>query len=168
MARKIPQSIKEINVFINGIGYLGSAKNFKIPTIEVETTELKGAMSANVSTGAIKPLECELKISTLDLNVYAALGSNLAGVKIPLLLKASLIEDGKEHAVSVAISGDILSYEVGDMENGKEVELALKIAVRFESVSIDGVPMLIYDYNNLICIVGGVDLMSKVRSNLGE
>lgn len=43
MKRNIPQVVVEANAFINGKGYLGIVKNLKVPTIEFETIEAKGA-----------------------------------------------------------------------------------------------------------------------------
>jgi phage tail tube protein FII len=35
-------------------------------------------------------------------------------------------------------------------------------------INVDGVPMVLKDSENMICVIGGVDYMAGVRSNLGE
>ena len=70
--------------------------------------------------------------------------------------------------MALAVTGDIISWEMSDIESAKEVEITIKLSAHFISLSIDGVPMMLKDSKNMICILGGVDYMAQVRSNLGE
>ena len=146
MKRQIPQVIQEGNVYIDGIGYLGVTKKLKLPTIEFEMIENKGALSTNYTTGMLKATEVEFTVSVLDKNMWVNLGLNSFTNRIPWLFKASIFQSGKSKTVpfSAAFTGDIISYEV------------------------DGVPMVLKDSENMICVIGGVDYMAGVRSNLGE
>ena len=65
MKRQIPQVIQEGNVYIDGIGYLGVTKKLKLPTIEFEMIESKGALSTNYTTGMLKATEVEFTVSVL-------------------------------------------------------------------------------------------------------
>lgn len=168
--REVPQIIQEANVYINGKGYLGVTKKLKIPTIEFEMIETKSALSANYSSGAIKNTELEFTISKIDNNQFLALGLNSWSNKIPFLFKASVHESGKNKDVplSLAVSGDIISWEMGEIESAKEMEVTIKMSAHFIDLNVDGIPMILKDSQNLICIVGGVDYLTNVRSNLGE
>ena len=55
--KKIPQTIQDVNVFIDGQGYLGVSKSLKLPEIQQEMKERKGAIEAKYATGIIKPME---------------------------------------------------------------------------------------------------------------
>nr|DAI12237.1 MAG TPA: tail tube protein [Bacteriophage sp.] len=168
--RQIPQVIQEASVFINGQGYLGVTKNLKVPTLEFETVEAKGALSANYSTGMLKATELEFKISKIDKNQFVALGLNAFSNRVPFLFKASVFTSGKGSPVpfSMAATGDFISYDVSEFESGKEVEVSIKLAAHFLDINIDNVPMVVKDVENMICLISGVDYMAKVRSNLGE
>ena len=162
MKRQIPQVIQEGNVYIDGIGYLGVTKKLKLPTIEFEMIESKGALSTNYTTGMLKATEVEFTVSVLDKNMWVNLGLNSFTNRIPWLFKASIFQSGKSK------TGDIISYEVSEFESGKELEVNIKLSAHFVDINVDGVPMVLKDSENMICVIGGVDYMAGVRSNLGE
>lgn len=68
----------------------------------------------------------------------------------------------------MAVTGDFISYDISEFESGKEVEVSIKLSAHFLDINIDGIPMVIKDVENMICLISGVDYMAKVRSNLGE
>ena len=160
MKRQIPQVIQEGNVYIDGIGYLGVTKKLKLPTIEFEMIESKGALSTNYTTGMLKATEVEFTVSVLDKNMWVNLGLNSFTNRIPWLFKTV--------PFSAAFTGDIISYEVSEFESGKELEVTIKLSAHFVDINVDGVPMVLKDSENMICVIGGVDYMAGVRSNLGE
>lgn len=170
MKREIPQVIQECNVFINGKGYLGVTKSLKLPTLEFETLETKGTLGAEYTTGVLKATEIEFKIQVMDKNLFLAAGLNSFINRVPFLFKASLFQSGstKRVPVSLAITGDIKSLELPDMESSKEMEIGVKMSAHFIDLNIDGIPMILKDAENMICVIGGVDYMAQVRSNLGE
>lgn len=170
MKRNAPQVIQEANVFINGKGYLGVSKNVKIPNLEWEMIENKGALSANYSSGVLKNTEMEFKINVLDINTFLSFGLNSFTNRVPFLFKASIHQSGKakKMPLSLAVTGDIEILETTELEAGKEMEVSIKMSAHFMSLTMDGAPLILKDTENMICIIGGVDYMAGVRSNLGE
>ncbi|RXJ80817.1 phage tail protein [Aliarcobacter skirrowii] len=168
--REIPQVVQECNVFINGKGYLGVTKSLKLPTFEFETMEVKGAMGAEVSTGVLKATEIEFKIQVLDTNLFLSTGLNTYANRVPFLFKASVFQSGKMKKVplSLAITGDIKAVELPELESSKEMEVTVKMSAHFVNLNIDGVPVILKDVENMICIIGGVDHLAQTRTNLGE
>lgn len=170
VSRQVPQIVQDVNVFINGMGYLGVTKKLKLPTIEFETIEVKSALSTTYNSGVLKPTEIEFTVSKIDKNQFLSIGLNSWTNRVPFLFKASIHQSGKAKDVplSLAITGDIISYEVSDLESAKEMEITIKMSAHFIDLNIDSIPMILKDSENMICIVGGVDYMAQVRSNLGE
>ncbi|AQW83312.1 phage major tail tube protein [Campylobacter pinnipediorum] len=168
--RQIPQIVQEANVYVDGQGYLGVTKKLKLPTIEFETLETKGALSAEYSMGVLKATEIEFTINKIDKNEFNALGINVFKNRVPLLFKASIFESGKEKKapLSLAITGDFKSYEITELESGKELEITAKMSAHFIDLKIDNTQLILKDVENMICVVGGVDYMADVRANLGE
>lgn len=168
--RQIPQVIQEANAFINGQGYLGVVKSLTIPKIEQETIEAKGALGGNFASGTIKPVEMEFKLSVLDKNIYLGYGLNTWSNRIPFLFKASVFQAGKgaPEPFSMAVTGDITEIDPGSFESGKEMEVSIKLTVHFMDISIGKNQLAMFDVENMICLIGGVDYLSQVRSNLGE
>ncbi|WP_170000590.1 phage major tail tube protein [Campylobacter sp. RM9328] len=170
LKRQVPQVVQEANVYINGQGYLGVVKTLNIPKIEQDMIEAKGALSGNFASGVIKPVEMEFKLNVLDKNMYLGYGLNTWNNRIPFLFKASIFQAGKGEAqpFSMAVTGDIIEIDPGSFESGKELEITVKLAVHFLDINIDKIPMVLFDVENMICLIGGVDYLAKVRSNLGE
>lgn len=168
--RQIPQVVQEANVYINGQGYLGVVKSLTVPKIEQEMIEVKGALGGNFASGSIKPVEMEFKLSVIDKNMFLGYGLNTWQNRIPFLFKASIFQAGKGKAVpfSMAATGDIIEIDPGNLESGKELEVTVKLAVHFLDINVDKVPMVLFDVENMMCILGGVDYLAQVRSNLGE
>lgn len=170
MRREVPQVVQECNVFVNGKGYLGVTKSLKLPTLEFETIESKGAISAEYSTGVLKATEMEFKVQVIDKNTFLSMGINSYVNRVPFLFKASIFQSGNASKVplSLAITGDIKSLEFSELESSKEIEVTIKMSVHFMDLNINKIPVILKDVENMICIVGGVDYMAQVRSNLSE
>jgi len=48
------------------------------------------------------------------------------------------------------------------------MEVSVKLAVHFLDINIGKIPVALFDVENMICLIGGVDYLAQVRSNLGE
>ena len=83
---------------------------------------------------------------------------------------ASVFQAGKgaPEPFSMAVTGDITEIDPGSFESGKEMEVSIKLAVHFMDISIGKNQLAMFDVENMICLIGGVDYLSQVRSNLGE
>jgi len=127
-------------------------------------------MSTEYSMGVLKPTNIEFKISSLDRNIFLTMGLNSYSLRVPFLFKASIFQSGstKKLPVSLSITGDILALEMGDFESAKEMEVSIKMSAHFINLTIDGIPTILKDVENMICLIGGVDYMANVRANLGE
>lgn len=91
MKRIIGEVIQESNVYIDGQGYLGVVRNLKLPDIEQEMIETKGALGANYGTGVLKPLEINFKIAVADPVLFAAyFHTTYSEIKAPLLFRESV------------------------------------------------------------------------------
>jgi P2 family phage contractile tail tube protein len=166
MGRMIPQTINDVNVFVDGKGYLGVVDSIKMPDIVQETVEAKGAITAKYATGAISAMEISFKLSVLDLNLFNAYGLNSFVSRVPLILKANIKDDNKQVPLLAAITGDFEAINVSDLTPGNKLEVEIKMQVHFYSLAIDNAPLVLIDTRNMICIIGGVDYLAQARSNL--
>lgn len=166
--KRLPQVIQDVNVFINGLSYLGVVKTLKLPNIEQETIEVKGAIGGKFATGTLKTMEMSFKLLLADVNLFVGMGLNTYQNRIPLVFKASVYDadTGKSVPLVAGVTGDFEAISPADLESGKEIEVEVKIAVHFYNLNINNVPMIILDVENMICMIGGVDYLSSVRSNL--
>jgi P2 family phage contractile tail tube protein len=151
---------------MDGKGYLGVATELQLPALVQETIETKGGVGAKYATGAISAMETSFKINTLDVNTFLAFGINTFVNRVPFIFKGSLYEDTKSKPVVVAITGDIESITPTAWKAGEVVEQEVKLQVQFYSLTVDGVPVVLTDTRNMICLIGGVDYLADLRAHL--
>ena len=167
MKRVVGEVIQEANVYIDGQGYLGVVRNLKLPDIEQEMIETKASLSANYSTGILKPLEISFKLAVADPVLYAAyFHSTFTKIKAPILFRESVHRGGKNYGISAEIMGEFISMSESEHESGKEVEVEVKVAVHFYMQRRNNIPLIIYDHSNTILMIDGVDMLSSLRDNL--
>ena len=167
MKRQIGEVIQEANVYIDGQGYLGVVRNLKLPDIEQEMIETKGALSANYSSGVLKPLEINFKLAVVDPVLYSSFfHTTFSEIKAPILFRESVHKGGKNYGISAEFLGEFISLSESDHESGKEVEVEVKMAVHFYMQRRNDKPLIIYDQKNTILMINGIDFMSQISNNL--
>jgi P2 family phage contractile tail tube protein len=166
MSKLVPQVLQDVNIFVDGKGYLGVASSLKLPDITQETVEVKGGIGAKYATGAINAMEASFTLKVADVNLFLGLGLNTWQNRIPVVIKASIFQDGKTKPVLATITGDWEGLNLAAIEPGKEIETEIKMQVHFYSLDIDNTPVIVADVKNMICMIGGVDYLADMRSNL--
>lgn len=167
MARRIPEIINDLNVFVGGKEFLGLCPSFKIPDITQVMVEHNGALKGKVGAGIYEALEITFKLNTLDLAVYADFAANNAKKHIPLALRESIHKQGKgDLKLEVELLGEIESIAINEDSVGATREITLKVWADFFTLRQDAKPLIVYDRLNTILVSGGVDLMSEIRKNL--
>lgn len=165
MANK-PQVITGVNVFVDGMGHLGTAKKATLPKVSMQTFEdSSGGVTREVLKGVLEKLESEFTLSEYSPVVYAALAAQgLLGVSV--IYKANILQNGENKALVAVIKGNIKEIDDGEIETGKEVERKVSLAVNFYALEINGTQGVMIDADNMIYMVDGVDLLSAMRQNL--
>ncbi|MDR2342789.1 MAG: phage major tail tube protein [Campylobacteraceae bacterium] len=166
MSKIAPQIIQDVNVFVNGQGYLGVASSLKLPDIVQETIEAKGGIGMKYATGAINAMEVTFKLKVIDANLFLTLGLNTWKNKIPIVFKGSYKQDNAVKPISGTIKGDWESITVSELSAGSEAEAEIKMQVHFYELNINNKPVILVDAKNLICVIGDVDYLSDMRANL--
>jgi P2 family phage contractile tail tube protein len=166
MSRLIPNAIEDVVVFVDGKGYLGAIDSFQPPTITQKTKEAPGAANSKRASGSIEALELTFKLSVLDVALWVAYGINTYTNKVPLVLKASVHQNGASVPYMAILSGDFEEISRSEFKSGEKIEVSVKVQVHKYAETIDGVPTLLYDADNTILMMGGVDYFAKVRENL--
>ncbi|MDR0666870.1 MAG: phage major tail tube protein [Campylobacteraceae bacterium] len=166
MKKQIPQVIQDLNAFLDGKGYLGVVSEVQLPAIVQETVETKGGVGAKYATGAISAMEATLKLNILDANTYLSFGLNTFENRIPIILKGSIYDDGNSKPLVVVFTADIESITPSAFKAGEVIEQEIKLQVQFYSLTIGDIPVVVIDSRNMICMIGGVDYLGDLRSNL--
>ena len=162
-----PQVLTDINIFVDGVGHLGTSKKVTLPKIEkVRQSQTAGGFERTVDTGIFKELECEITLAEYSSTVYASMATgNASGAGVLFTLKGSIFQDGKRVPLVATIKGDI-DVDDGDLEGGKEIERKIKIAPTLYSLEINGSKAVMFDTTNMIAEINGVDYLADLRTHI--
>ncbi len=157
----IPHFLTGMTVFVDGVGLLGTVKTVALPKVEhMRETITAGGFERSIATGVFKAMECEITLSEYSETVY---NSWLA--QIPIVIKGSVKEKGKNYPVVAVVKGE-RDIDDGTWETNKEVERKVKIYVDFYSLTINNVPQVLLDVENMIANIQGKDYLADMRSHL--
>ncbi len=159
--KHIPHFLTGMTAFIDGIGLLGTLKSVQLPKVEVmRETVTAGGFERNVATGVFKAMEAELTISEYNETVY-----NAWQAQIPIVIKGSIKEKGTNYPVEIWLKGE-RDIDDGTLETGKEVERKIKVYCDFYSLTINGVPQVLLDVENMIANIMGKDYLEDMRKHI--
>ncbi len=161
MTKSIPNYLTGMTVFIDGVGLLGSAKTVKLPTVEQNReTITAGGFEHSVNTGVFKEMEAELVLSEYNETIYNAWMS-----KMPIVVKGSIKAKGESYPVMAVFKGERI-IDDGTLEQGKEVTRTVKVKCDFYSLTVNNVPQVLLDVENMIAQIQGTDYLADMRSHL--
>ncbi|WP_294963814.1 phage major tail tube protein [Sulfurimonas sp.] len=160
---KLPETVVDCTVFVNGIGKAGvtDKDGLKLPDIEeIEETVKAGGFEQSYGTGVFKKLDFEVVIKEIDQDIYVSVGAGLAsGLGVNLTIKGSTIQDGVKKPFVATIQGKPSISQKG-------AETTLKGTATIFGYEYDGVPLCMFDTKNMIGMIGGVDYLATLRSHI--
>lgn len=159
--KHIPHFLTGMTAFIDGIGLLGTVKTVALPKVEhLRETVTAGGFERSVGTGVLKAMECEITLSEYNETIYNAWLS-----AIPIVIKGSFKDRGESYPVMAIVKGE-RDVDDGTWETGKEVERKIKVYVDFYSLTINNVPQVLLDVDNMIAMIQGKDYLAEMRSHI--
>lgn len=162
-----PQAFSGGNVFVDGVGFLGTLKSVEFPKIENETLEVSGSVGkTEMILPTLKPLSAKIEVNNINQIILTSLSSVLPKV---FKLKTSLSSTGlsqEETKLEALIGGNVKVAELPKYEVNSEVALSLEISVNSFTYSIDNLPCIVYDFENSIYMINGIDQYANIRKNI--
>lgn len=164
---KYPQMMKDINIFVDGIGHLGTSEEIKLPVIKFKKESVnRGGFEKDISVGTFEKLEAEVTISEYDPIVFAAMVAGTAtGLGVNITVKGSILQNGKHISALATLQGDI-EVDDGTWKANEKVQRKIKMSVNLYAMEIDGKQGLLFDTENMIAIIDGVDYLADLRSHI--
>ncbi|ALV24545.1 phage major tail tube protein, putative [Campylobacter iguaniorum] len=152
------------NLFVDGIGMLGDLVSAELPKFEYETLEASSAVGKyEVVLPTLKPLMAKFTVSRVN-SVYFAL--LLQNVSQNIYIKKNISNMNGEVGVTVTCQGRVKILETPNFEMNKEAQMSFEMSCIFVKYEIDKMPTLIYDADNSIYMINGVDQYEKIRKNI--
>ena len=164
---KYAQMMKDINIFVDGIGHLGTSKEAKLPQVKFKKqTVERGGFEKEINIGTLEKLEAEFTLSEYSPAVYAAMGLGTAsGLGANITIKGSITQNGKHIPAIATLQGEI-EVDDGSWKANSEVERKIKMNVNKYIMEIDGKQGVLLDTENMIAIIDGVDYLADLRAHI--
>jgi len=157
--RKLPSRIKDINLFIDGYGMLGTVESLTLPAAK---TKKEVQNSQHVDSGILEPMEFEVEVNITNAVIFKE-GAKLQTAQ--LKAKGSYQEDG-ENKGAVATLGGPIDIEMDAWKSGDVMKTKVKMYVNVYHLELDGEEVLNIDLPNYIAKIGGVDIYEQVKANI--
>lgn len=164
---KYPQTITDINIFVDGIGHLGTSKKVSLPKVEqLRETITAGGFERSVDMGIFKELEAEFNLSEYSSSIFTAMAAaNKTGNGVSFVCKGSIFSNGSRKSIIATLQGSI-DVEDGDLEPGKAIERKIPMKPNRYILEVEGKQVVMLDTINMIAQIDGVDFLADLRSHI--
>ena len=154
------------SVFLEGVGFISTTADAKIPKIEFEGFSVKSGLAEHhIDSTVLKAMEAEFGLNEVN-DVYFEALAKRKGEQATIWVKKTSSQGTTDHQTVVTLKGHATSFEPPNDEIGKEYKASFNFAVDFYKYEIDGVEKFLIDVDNLICRINGVDLWEDSRNFL--
>jgi hypothetical protein len=166
----LPRKLKNMNLFVDGISYVGVATEVQLPKLSRKLEEFRGA-------GLNAPIEADLGMEKLEVeHTYGGLVRELFtqfgitrvdGVLLRFAGAYQRDDTGEVDAVEVVLRGRHSEIDPGTSKPGDDTELKIKSSLSYYKLSINGEVVIEIDVLNMIELVGGTDRLADQRRAIG-
>lgn len=163
----LPQIMKDINIFIDGIGHLGTSEDFELPKInQKKITQEFGGFERDILTGTFEKMEASVTLKEYSAAIFAAMAiGKVSSAGVNITIKGSITQGGTSVQALATIQGNI-DVDDGSWKPNEEVKRKLKISVNTYAMEIGGKQACLFDAVNMIAIIDGVDFLADLRSHI--
>lgn len=161
--------LKNINLFVDGKGMAGQLDEYNPPKQTLKTEEYRGGgMNAPLELSmGMEKLEADATLIAYDPDVLALFGV-VEGQQVSFTARGHLESfDGTTAAVVHNLRGKIKELDRGTWKPGEKPALKFSMALSYFKEARDGIVIHEIDVENMVHIVGGIDLLAAARASLG-
>ncbi|MPT48039.1 MAG: phage major tail tube protein [Sphingobium sp.] len=166
----LPSKLKNMNLYNDGVSFLGLASEVTIPTLARQFEDYRGAgMDAPIQIDMGGNLiEFEWKLGGhVDL-VFSQFGATTHDAHMLRFVGAYQDDStGRYRSVEIVMRGRHQEIAPGTGKPGEDTEQTVKTICSYYKLSVDGVPLIEKDEMNLVFVVNGVDRLAAQRAALG-
>ena len=168
MASKLPQYLKNMNLYVDGKGYAGRVEEVTLPKLALKTEDFRGGgMDAPIEIDlGMEKLECEFTINEYDPLMFAAWGL-VPGNMVNITVRGAFEQDGEIQAIWVELIGSWKELDMGTWKTGEKAALKVQVAARYYGLLVSKVPVVLIDVPNMVRMISGVDKLAAQRDALG-
>ena len=156
MARKIPGTIKELNLFVEGIGFLGVVEDMKYPHVRTKKERVNGVV---IDTGILEELVFEGNLTIASAEIY----KHANGKSIITKGKTAYVEGGVNKKMNSTFGG-FLDAELDSLKVAEKMKTKIKMDLNVYNLNLNGEEVYDIDLLNDIAKIGGKDIYEATRS----
>ena len=170
---KVPEMLQEARVYWDGEDNMIGIASVDLPEMPSSTTSITGVgLSGEVDApvrGHFQSMELTLNWRTPHITALRMAGGN----PVSLQIYGSIqnfdhgSNDYAEDQIIVSVKGRAKAYAPGTMEAMNTTDSSNTIEVHYYKVDYEGETITEIDKYGSKCIINGVDLLQKMRQNLG-
>jgi len=166
----MPNTLRMMNVFLNGISFIGQVLELKLPKIAMKTQDWEGGgLLAPVKLlKGLEAIEIEHTYSAPIREIFADFGIEKHDASM-LRFMGSYSEEGtgNDLAVEIVVRGRHNELDPGDAKTGDNGNWKYKTDATYYKLTVQGEVWLEIDTVNMIFVVMGVDRLASHRKNIG-
>jgi len=169
----LPRKLKLMNLFIDGVSYLGVVQSVTLPKLTRKLENYRGGGmngSAPVDFGLDDDaLSTEFSLGGFPDDAIFSLYAATGAASVPLRFSGSYQRDdtGATVAVEVVLRGRQKEIDFGEAKQGEDTESKISLACTYFKLTMNGSELVEIDTVNLIEKVNGVDMLEEHRKNIG-
>lgn len=166
----LKDTLKNMNLFINGKGYAGVIDEITLPKLTIKTEEYRaGGMDIPIDIDmGLEKLECSFSLSKFDPELL-----NLFGLKphasTQMTVRGSVLceQTGQELPLVLSMRGFIKDMDFGSWKVAQSAGVKCTLALRYYRFTRDGEDIHEIDSENMTRKINGVDQLAQTRHNMG-
>lgn len=165
----LPRVLKNMNIFVEGIGYAGRIKECEPPEVKVKLEKYRaggmdGEKEIDMGTESMKA-KMQFAEYIPEVLTRTAL-SDTEGTRVTM---RGAIRRNAEDAIAVVIElhGSFDSATLGKWKSGEAADHEVEMSVGYYKATIDGKRIFEIDVDNCVRFVGDTDVLATIRAAIG-
>lgn len=166
----LPRKLKNMNLFNDGVTYLGQVGEVTLPKLTRKMEEWRGGgMNAPIKIDqGMEGLELEAVCGGIMRDVFGQFGiARHDGVMLRFAGAYQRDDTGQVDAVEVVVRGRHEEIDPGKAKAGDDTEFKFKITASYYKLVMNGETLVEIDVVNMVENVGGVDRLLEQRIAIG-
>lgn len=168
---ELPDKINNFNVYDGKTKLVGVSSEITLPSFEPLTDTLNVAgMAGEIESeviGSFGSLKIEIPFENLSSDFFEfAASTNPVVIRGAMEVFNTQTQAKKSNPVVITIKGRTLTVNPGTFKKGGKGQPSISKEVTYIKITVDGKTQVELDKLNSIFIMGGVDLLEKVRSQI--
>jgi P2 family phage contractile tail tube protein len=170
MTVQLSRVLKNLNLFIDGVGYAGRVDELTLPTLTIKVEEHRaGGMDAPVSIDmGMEAMEAQFMISDHDPDLFTFFGRlDIEGVQV--IARGATQAQGSADVtpVVVTMNGIWTAIDPGSWKPGDKNVISVTARPIYYKLEIGDQTQIEIDVTNMTRIIGGEDQLAAQREAIG-